>query len=124
MRISIAAGVPNTVPVITLLGDSPDSVLVSGTGSYVDPGATASDPQDGDLTGSIVVSGSVDVTTTGTYVLQYDVQDSDGNQAATLTRTVYVIGNAPVFDNQAFIAAENSVSGTVVGTLAGDRCRW
>ena len=41
----------------------------------------ATDNYDGDLTSSIVVSGSVDTSTIGTYTLTYDVSDTSGNAA-------------------------------------------
>ena len=52
-------------------------------------GVTASDDVSGDLTGSIVVAGSVDVTKAGTYELTYTVTDKAGN-TATVVRKVTV----------------------------------
>ena len=75
---------------LTLIGDSPYTVEASSTGNYVDPGATASVPEDGDLSGSVGDSGQVDLSVPGTYLIDYDVQDSDGNDAETVTRTVTV----------------------------------
>lgn len=88
--------VTNDAPVITLLGDADVDVL-QGT-MYTDAGATAADSEDGDLTASIVVGGDVvDTNTVGTYVITYDVTDSDGNAAAQVTRTVNVTADtAPV----------------------------
>ena len=83
-----SSAVDTTVPVITLLGSDPVTVEVGV--AYTDAGATATDNYDGDLTTSIVVSGSVDVNTVGSYTLSYDVTDSSGNEATTLTRTVNV----------------------------------
>ena len=81
--------VDTTIPVITLLGNSPQFHLINTV--YTDAGATASDVCEGSLTGSIVVGGDVvDVNTQGTYVITYDVQDASGNQAAQVTRTVNV----------------------------------
>ena len=81
--------VDTTAPVITLLGDNPMTIEVGTT--FTDPGATASDAGDGDLTSSIVVSGSVDTSTIGTYTLTYDVSDTSGNPADSVTRTVNVV---------------------------------
>ena len=82
--------VDTTVPVITLLGDETLTIEV-GT-AYTDAGATAVDNYDGDLTSSIVVTGSVDITNTvGTYILSYDVTDTNGNVATTVNRTVNVV---------------------------------
>ena len=79
------------VPVIALLGDEPYIVEASNTTSYSDPGATASDDEDGDLTGSVLVSGDlVNLSVLGTYLIDYDVVDSAGNDAETVTRTVVV----------------------------------
>ena len=75
-------------PVITLLGDAAVSIEVGDT--YIDAGATAKDNYDGDITSSIVVTGSVDTNTIGIYTLSYDVTDTNGNVASTVTRTVNV----------------------------------
>ena len=57
--------------------------------TWVDPGATASDSLDGNLTSSITVSGTVDVNTTGVYTLTYSVSDNTSNEV-NATRTVTV----------------------------------
>jgi len=77
-----------TAPVITLIGDNP--MNVEQASSYTEPGATAADARDGDLSSSIVVSGAVDANTTGIYTLSYDVSDLTGNPATTITRSVNV----------------------------------
>ena len=79
-------------PVITLNGDSVIEIYMGST--FVDPGATAYDEEDGDITNSIQVSGSVDTNTHGTYVLAYNVTDSDGNSAAVVVRTINVVDDA------------------------------
>lgn len=84
-----------TTPTIILNGDPSLNVEINST--YVDAGATASDDTDGDITANIVVVNNVDVNTVGTYTVTYDVSDSMGNMATTMTRTVYVVDNdAPV----------------------------
>ena len=52
-------------------------------------GVTASDPEDGNLTSSIVVTGTVDVNMAGTYVVTYSVTDS-ADETTTVTRDVVV----------------------------------
>ncbi len=79
----------NTAPVITLIGLNPITVYEGDI--YLDPGATAQDHEDGNLTSSIVKTGSVDVNTVGTYTITYNVKDSKGLSAATVTRTVNII---------------------------------
>ena len=76
-----------TPPVITLNGSSSIQLNVGDT--WTDPGATATDNTDGDLTSSITVSGTVDTSTVGTYALIYSVSDAASNSAST-TRTVIV----------------------------------
>ena len=78
----------NNPPVITIVGDNPMTMTV-GT-MFVDPGATANDPEDGDITSSIIKSGSVSTSTVGTYTITYNVKDSQGLAAPTKTRTVIV----------------------------------
>ena len=77
------------VPVITLLGD--DEVTIEVGSSYDDAGAKASDNYDGNITGSIVVGGdAIDTSTTGTYIITYNVTDSSSNPAIEVIRTVIV----------------------------------
>ncbi|MBB6637646.1 immunoglobulin-like domain-containing protein [Cohnella thailandensis] len=75
-------------PAIYLNGES--LITVEANSPFVDPGATALDVQDGDLTSSIAVTGTVNTAVPGTYSLAYDVTDSAGNAAETVTRTVKV----------------------------------
>jgi subtilisin-like proprotein convertase family protein len=79
----------STAPIITLLGNSPIEVELGS--SFSDPGATASDNIDGDITGKILVSGVINIDAVGTYTLSYDVTDASGNAAVTAIRTVFVI---------------------------------
>ncbi len=74
-------------PTITLTGSSTITLLVGDT--FTDPGATATDDLDGDLTSSIITTGTVDTSTVGTYTLTYSVSDSASNIVST-TRTVIV----------------------------------
>lgn len=78
------------IPVITLIGAS--TINHPQFTPYIDPGATAADIEDGNITGDIVVGGdTVDVNTVGSYVITYNVQDSDLNDAVQVTRTVNII---------------------------------
>lgn len=82
-------GGDTTPPVITLNGDATIN-LIEGD-AFTDPGATASDDTDGDISGSITVGGdAVDNSTVGMYVITYNVMDAAGNSAAQVTRTVNV----------------------------------
>src|SRR6185295_14031835 len=77
-----------TLPVITLVGSDP--MTVECHTSYVEPGATASDTCNGDLTGAIQISGVVDANTVGNYTVTYKVKDASNNEAIK-TRVVQVI---------------------------------
>ena len=78
----------STAPTISLLGDNPFFVEINT--SYSEPGATANDDRDGDISANVTVSGTVDTSTAGTYTLSYNVSDSAGNAATTVTRSVIV----------------------------------
>jgi predicted esterase len=82
-------GDPNE-PVITLRGPRMISQPVGVP--YVDAGATAADPHDGDITGKIVVSGLdvLDVNTLGDYLIRYNVVDSAQLPAVEVARMVRV----------------------------------
>jgi hypothetical protein len=80
---------PTQPPVITLNGANPLHV-VQGC-PFIDPEATANDPEDGDLTDSIIVEGSVNINAPGQYFLTYTVEDSD-RLWAVKTRQVIVFG--------------------------------
>ena len=77
-----------TPPAITLNGAS--RLTVAQNAAFSDPGATASDAVDGDLTSRIVVTGSVDTAKPAIYTLRYNVSDRAGNAAPEATRTVTV----------------------------------
>ena len=64
-------------------------IVIEPTNTYNDLGAKAVDARDGEITPSIIVSGSVDTSVLGTYTITYSVRDSDGINM-TATRTVYV----------------------------------
>lgn len=76
-----------TAPAVTLNGDA--TVLVFNGGSYTELGATALDNNDGDITGSIVITNSPDVNVDGTYNVTYKAVDAAGNEGFAY-RTVHV----------------------------------
>ncbi|MBP8132148.1 MAG: DUF5011 domain-containing protein, partial [Candidatus Hydrogenedentes bacterium] len=85
--------VDTTPPVITLNGSDPLEQEVNTP--FVDPGATAMDNYDGDISHMVAASGNVDASTLGAYTIAYDVADSSNNQAVTVTRTVVVQDTTP-----------------------------
>ena len=76
-------------PVITLLGNASEDHTLGQL--YADPGVSATDNLDGDISANVITSGTIDINTEGAYVLSYDVTDSAGNTAVTISRTVNVV---------------------------------
>lgn len=76
-------------PEITLTKGA--AVTIRPGTKFEDPGATAVDDSDGDVTAKIVSSGIVDRWHKGDYEIEYTVSDSYGNKA-TAVRTVTVEG--------------------------------
>lgn len=74
-------------PSITLIGES--IVALASGDEYIEMGATATDDIDGDVTESIVINGSVNTTTIGTYTISYTASDKATN-SGTVQRTVQV----------------------------------
>jgi uncharacterized protein (TIGR02145 family) len=102
-------------PVITLNGDSVVELYLNSY--YDDPGATAFDAEDGDLSNSIVITGTYDSSTVGSYVLAYSVTDSDGNESVKI-RTINVVDSSIrnfevtttyIFSNQGAIGVGDTV---------------
>ena len=92
-----------TPPEITLLGANPLQIDISSGGTFTDPGATATDDVDGDISADIVTGGNtVDTSTTGTYVLTYDASDTAGNAASQVTRNVVVIDSSTLIVSEDF----------------------
>ncbi len=77
------------IPTITLTGTTPITLEVGG--SYIDAWATASDAEDGDISGSIVVVNPVNTSVVWAYTVSYDVDDATGNSAPQVTRTVNIV---------------------------------
>jgi len=84
-----ATNIDREKPVMELIGDAVVEIR-RGT-SFADPGVTASDAYDGDLTSKVAKSGdTVDTSTVGEYAIHYDVADEAGNAADRVSRTVKV----------------------------------
>lgn len=102
-------GPDNEAPEITLTGDASVSLLVGE--AFVDPGATANDAEDGDISADITIATNpaLDINTAGTYTLTYTVLDSDGAAATPVDRDV-IYTNAGGAGSVAPEAATISVS--------------
>jgi uncharacterized protein YegL len=80
--------VTNQRPVITLIGANP--IVLTLNANFTDPGATALDPENGNITSQIVANGTVNTSIPGTYQIVYTVNDLDGFPAIPVTRLVQV----------------------------------
>ena len=92
-EVTVLAEPDTTPPVITLTGDS--TIYLEYPATYIEPGFSAVDDTDEDITADVVVSGTVDTAILGTYTLEYDVDDSSENSADTVSRTVIVRDTTP-----------------------------
>ena len=81
---AISNGFP---PTITLHGNKTVNLTIGQ--SYSEPGFSAYDKEDGNLTSSVVATSNLDNTKAGTYKVTYEVSDSDGNRV-TSTRVIIV----------------------------------
>lgn len=116
------SGADVTAPVITITGDNPATVEC-GTG-YTDAGATASDDRDGDVTGNIVPTNTVDANTPGSYTVTYDVVDAAGNAASAVRNVEVVDTTAPTvtLNGLAAVTVECGQPYTELGASASDSC--
>ena len=124
--------VDTTPPVLTLNGGA--KVQITKGVTYVDPGYTAVDDTDGDITDMVVVDGSVDTDTLGAYVVSYEITDGAGNMA-TKIRTVTVVPDTvpptitlsggssvtlslgPTFTDPGYTATDN-IDGDIAGRVS------
>ena len=84
-------------------------------GTYTDPGYSATDGNGSDITDLVIVTGTVDTNTAGSYTINYNVTDSQGLTDST-TRTVVVVTDteAPYNANH----STNTITSTSISTLA------
>jgi len=90
-RSVVVSAVPvadTTAPVITL---TDDEVQLNVGDTYAEPGVSAVDEIDGDISANVIVAGdTVDTSAAGTYTLTYNVSDAAGNAAEEVSREVVV----------------------------------
>ncbi|MHB1316396.1 MAG: DNRLRE domain-containing protein [Minisyncoccota bacterium] len=100
----------NTQPTITLSGANPLTVTI-GT-QFVEPGYTAIDPEDGNITAKVAITGTINTNVVGSYTRTYNVSDASGFAATTRTRTINVT------------APTSPTSNTVLYPLSGNVCSY
>ena len=103
LDISMGSVLDGVTPQISLKGANPYCMVKGGT--YLEPGATATDNVDGNITDKIVVTNKVTGNLMGAFRIVYKVEDSSGNQAIAY-RAVIVTTSCP--DNNQGTAESNS----------------
>ena len=91
---TVVVYIPDSIKPVIVLNGSP-SLTVEVLRPYADPGATATDNIDGDITSGIITLNSVNFSKLGTYTVTYDVTDSALNAAVQVVRTVKVADTTP-----------------------------
>ena len=82
---------------IKVIDDEKPNIILNGDGEitleygeeYKEPGFSASDNYDGDITSKVMVKNTINTKKSGTYKITYKVSDSSGNYVST-KRMVYV----------------------------------
>ena len=69
----------------------PTRLWCTSTLYFHDPGATALDHEDGDITSKIATTSTVNMSAVGNYTITYNVTDSAGAQAVEVVRVVKVV---------------------------------
>lgn len=126
--VNVVAAPDNTPPVVTLVG--PSTITVDLCGYYNEPGATATDNVDGNISvnvtndGNLVPFGTLLTQgTAGTYTITYTVTDGAGN-VGTATRTIIIADQGPVITIAGGNAQTIEVCDafTIPGANAFDNC--
>jgi len=100
-----------TAPVISLNGPSTINLILNG--SYNELGATWTDNLDG--TGPVTdITGTVDTSTVGTYLIRYNYTDAAGNDATEVIRTVNVNDVVIINDDDLFRWIKANVAGATM----------
>jgi len=85
---TIMLNLDDVPPVITMIGN--DTIIEKNT-SYVDPGATAFDNIEGNITSKIITDINLDTAQAGIYFIAYNVSDLSDNEALIVVRRVQIV---------------------------------
>ena len=122
--VTDAGGNQNSITrTVSVVDTTNPSIYLAGGTSYThglnsawtDPGYEANDTVDGNLTSNVLISGSVDVNTSGTYSVVYSVADAAGNEA-NITRSVSVQPAGPWTFTNAGATGRNGPTQTQIGS--------
>jgi hypothetical protein len=118
-----------TAPEIQIFGESIETFEASRDVEYTDQGAKCMDYVDGDISHNVEVSGEiVNMKVPGTYHIQYDCQDNNGNMAVSEGRAIVIEDNGdPILtltgDQTVYVEAGfpyKDAGATATDTLDGD----
>ncbi|MHC1707139.1 MAG: DUF5011 domain-containing protein [Bacteroidales bacterium] len=98
-----------TSPSIQLTGK--DTIYLNLHDTWIEPGFVATDNNDGNITGNVSVSGSVNTDIVNVYSLEYSVSDDAGNNAS-VKRLVYIKADS--------LQGDYTIDAVVTGTNAGN----
>ena len=112
LEISLGSILDGVTPMIQLKGANPYCMVVGS--KYVEPGATATDNVDGNITDRISVTNKVSGNLIGSFRIVYKVEDSSGNQAIAY-RAVIVSTSCPNEKNTNTVTGNSAPVITLVG---------
>jgi hypothetical protein len=118
LKLNITWVVDVTPPAITLNGEA--NITLEQNAVYTEQGATALDAVDGNV--AVIISGTVDTSTVGSYTVTYTAQDQAGNEANS-TRSIRVIDVTPpviTLNGELTITLEQNAVYTELGATALD----
>ncbi|MDE1919714.1 MAG: DUF5011 domain-containing protein, partial [Patescibacteria group bacterium] len=112
---STTASTDTTPPVVTLNGSAAMQITVGD--AFTDPGATATDNVDGNLTAKIVETGAVNAATAGIYTLTYSATDAAGNTGSA-SRVVTVAAPSSTTSSSTTTATSTSTTSSTTTSTA------
>jgi len=126
---AVVGNIDTEKPQIKFKGHANVSIMQNET--YTEAGYSAVDNVDGDITGKVVVEGSVNTGVPGIYMLKYKVSDSVGNPCE-VSRTVRVIGhdeivlvlNGILTDGEQAIISDNNINIDSIGNEGSCIVKW
>ena len=109
------------------LDPTTDTVAVGSAAEYgYMDGVSASDPEDGDITGKVAVTGSVDMNKAGVYTVTYSVEDADGNDDSRIRVVVvndgaFIATPSYILRARSFVIRGSEVEGADIPTQIIDK---
>lgn len=98
-------------PIITLKDG--DINLYTGE-KYIEPGFTAIDNVDGDITKQVIIKSNLNTSIPGTYKISYLVKDSSNNMSKEVIRKITVLKNRSVKKYQTTKTNDNNINNYIV----------